>query len=74
MSEELVSEELVSEELVSDVDVDSDEAPVSVDVAVPEEDSPDNDEVNTIEVFAKSPSTTPASVKDVDSPFASGAK
>ena len=56
------------------MDVDSDEAPVSVDVAVPEDVSPDNEDVNTIEVFARSPSTTPANVKDVDSPFASGAK
>ena len=56
------------------MDVDSDEAPVSVEVAVPEEVSPSKLDVNTTFVFDKSLSTIPSSVNEVEFPFASGAK
>ena len=59
---------------VSEVVVDSVDAPVSVEVAVPDDVSPSRLEVKTIFVFDRSLSTIPANVSDVELPFASGAK
>ena len=56
----------LADELVSEVEVDSDDAPVSVDVAVPELVSPDKEEVNTISTVDNSESTIPDNVNEVD--------
>ena len=55
-------------------EVASAEADVSVEVAVPELVPPVNDDVNSIDVAAKSPSTIPSRVIDVELPSESGAK
>ena len=68
-----LSDDDVSED-VSAVDVDSDDAPVSLDVAVPEDVSPESDDVNTILVLDNPLSTIPSKIIDVELPFSSGAK